>query len=147
MAAKKIRRMAGVSRIDQPERRTHGFFVRLRRKGKLYSGFFPDLKHGGKQRALTAAQRYYRELVKKYPPFSRRQWAQIPRRKGASGIVGVRKVVTSVRGRKRVRWQAMWSPEPHVLATRSFSVQKYGPQRAKALAIQARNAGLRKMKG
>jgi hypothetical protein len=62
------------------------------------------------------------------------------RRKGASGIIGVRKIVVT-----NVYWVAHWMPRPHVPRRKSFSVRKYGAARAKALAIQARKAGLRSM--
>lgn len=52
----------GVSRIDQPERRTHGYFVRLgykqQRDGRTrprLTAFFGDASHGGKRGALRAA--------------------------------------------------------------------------------------------
>jgi len=43
----------GICRIDQPEKRNHGFFVRVMRQGKIHSAFFTDLKHGGKAGALA----------------------------------------------------------------------------------------------
>jgi hypothetical protein len=56
----------GISRIDQPEKHNHGYFVRLYRWGKSYSAFFADKKHGGKATALAAAQRHHRELLAKF---------------------------------------------------------------------------------
>jgi len=134
------RKMAGISRIDQAEKRTHGYFVRLARKGKIYPAFFADKTHGGKRRALKAAQKHYQKLLRKHGRLSRRDLAQILRRKGASGIIGVRKVVIT-----KSFWVAHWMPRPYVSRKKAFSVQKYGAERAKALAIQARKAGLRSM--
>ena len=68
----KIRRRAsgrrGISRIDQPSTRTHGFFARLgwykKRDGSYgprYKAFFGDISHGGKTRALKAAQAWVKE--------------------------------------------------------------------------------------
>jgi hypothetical protein len=133
-------RTPGISRIDQPDKRTHGYFVRLARRGKIYPAFFGDKTHGGKRRALKAAQKHYRMLLRKHGRISRREWAQMLRRKGASGIIGVRKIVVT-----NVYWAAHWMPRPHVSRQKKFSVQKYGARRAKALAIQARKAGLRSM--
>jgi hypothetical protein len=56
-------RTPGVSRIDQPSHRTHGFFARLQRKGKIYSGFFTDKMYGGRPQALAAAQEFHRLLA------------------------------------------------------------------------------------
>jgi len=134
------RKTPGISRIDQPEKRTHGYFVRLVRKGKIYPAFFADKTHGGKRRALKAAQKHYRKLLRKYGRLTRRDWAEILRRKGASGIIGVRKIVIT-----KSFWVAHWSPRPYVQRWKHFSVQKYGAKRAKALAIRARKAGLRSM--
>ena len=134
------KKMIGISRIDQAEKRTHGFFVRLTRQGKIYPAFFGDKTHGGKRRALKAAQKHYQKLLRKHGRITRQDWAQIPRRKGASGIIGVRKVIVT-----KSYWLAHWSPRPHVVRRKMFSVQQYGAKRAKALAIRARRAGLRRM--
>src|SRR5208283_3013135 len=99
----------GIARIDQPEKRTHGFFVRLQRKGIVHSAFFADLSYGGKRRAFRAAQKHFRGLEKKYRPMTRKRWAELLRRKGKSGIIGVRRVVIKLRGQRwRVSWQANW---------------------------------------
>src|SRR5688572_2303285 len=134
------RKMAGISRIDQPEKRTHGYFVRLARKGKIYPAFFGDKTHGGKRRALKAAQKHYQQLLRKHGRISRKEWAQMVRRKGASGIVGVRKVTVT-----KTYWVAHWSPRPNVHRKKAFSVKEHGAEKAKALAIAARMKGLRSM--
>jgi hypothetical protein len=134
------KKMAGISRIDQPEKRTHGFFVRLTRAGKTYPAFFGDKTHGGKRRALKAAQKHYRKLLRKHGRMTRRDRAQILRRKGASGIVGVRKMTVT-----KSYWLAVWSPRPYHTRRKMFSVETYGERRARALAIRARKAGLRSM--
>ncbi len=58
-------RRRGISRIDQDSTRTHGWFVRAgfhaRRDGSYvprHSKYFGDATHGGKRRALQAAQAY-----------------------------------------------------------------------------------------
>jgi hypothetical protein len=79
------KRTPGISRIDQPAKRTHGFFVRVQRRGKIHSAFFTDQKYGGRKRALAAAQKQYRKLVAKWGPPKRKQRhvrAQIRGRKG-----------------------------------------------------------------
>ncbi|HVH68468.1 MAG TPA: hypothetical protein VM716_11405 [Gemmatimonadales bacterium] len=62
--SRRVRRH-GISRIDQPSTRTHGWFVRAgfsRRPDGTYAPrhrkFFGDVSHGGKRRALQAAQAY-----------------------------------------------------------------------------------------
>ena len=57
----------GISRIDQPTTRTHGYFVRVgyRKTSKGWrpkaSAFFGDASHGGKSSALRAAERWLKQ--------------------------------------------------------------------------------------
>jgi hypothetical protein len=62
-------RRRGISRIDQPSTRTHGWFVRAsfykRRDGSYlprHRKFFGDVTYGGKRRALGAAREYLAKL-------------------------------------------------------------------------------------
>jgi hypothetical protein len=138
----------GICRIDQPARHNHGFFVRMQRRGKIHPAFFSDKKHGGREKALAAAQKYCRKLAAKLGlpvQKSRRFWAELPRRKGRSGIIGVQKGVDRRSKKPRVYWKAVWSPEPYQVARKEFSVKRYGASKAKLLAIRARRAGVRSM--
>lgn len=140
----------GICRIDQPSHRTHGFFVRVSHRGKIHSGFFSDKKWGGWEQAFAAAQAHYLKPRKKLGMARRRlrRWnAEVVRRKGRSGIQGVRRVIIRGVSRRRLKfWQAHWSPLRNVYRKRQFSIRKYGEEKAKQLAIRARRAGLRKMK-
>jgi hypothetical protein len=139
----------GICRIDQPSHRTHGFFVRLQRKGKIHTAFFTDKMHGGRKPALAAAQEYCRKLAAELGTpvqMSRRAWAEIRRRKGVSGIHGVQRIVDRRFPRPRIYWKATWSPEPYVVRRKWFSARKYGHAEARLLAIRARRAGVRSMK-
>lgn len=140
----------GISRIDQPSHRTHGFFVRVHHRGKIHSAFFSDQKHGGRKRALEAAQKHYLKLRKRLrlPSRASRRWnAEVVRRKGKSGIQGVQRVIIRrPDGWKSKVWMAIWSPEAGVVRKAQFSIGAYGEQRAKQLAIRARRAGVRSMK-
>jgi hypothetical protein len=139
----------GICRIDQPSHRTHGFFVRLARHGKIHAAFFSDKKHGGREPALAAAQAHYQQLLVKLglpQQKSRRWWAELRRRKGSSNVVGVQKIISRRGKRPLVYWKATWSPEPYVARWKSFSAKKYGSREAKRLAVQARQAGLQSMK-
>jgi len=58
-------RRRGISRIDQPSTRTHGWFVRsafYKRPDGSYvprhRKYFGDVTYGGKRRALRAAREY-----------------------------------------------------------------------------------------
>jgi len=142
-------RTPGICRIDQPAKYNHGYFVRLARRGNIHSAFFSDKKHGGRSLAFAVAQKYYRELRLKLgepKTNSRRFWAEVPRRKGRSGIHGVQKIINRRSGKPVIVWRATWSPEPYMARKKQFSVRKHGAKRAKLLAIRARNVGLRSMK-
>ncbi len=64
-----MKKRRGISRIEQPSTRTFGWFVRVgfrkRRDGTYvprHRRFFGDVTHGGKRRALQAAQAYVAKL-------------------------------------------------------------------------------------
>ena len=141
-------RTRGISRIDQPAKHNHGYFVRLQRRGKIHSAFFTDQMHGGRKRALAAAQKHHRKLLAKLGPpirMHRRWWAEMRRRKGSSSIVGVQRVMVRRNGEARKFWVATWSPKPYVVRRKAFSFWAYGSRKARQLAIRARRAGLRSM--
>ncbi len=124
----------GISRIEQPEKNHFGYYVRLTWRGQQYAKFFSDKKHGGKRKALRAAEAYFDELDAKMPLDS-----QIGRMsvRNTSGIVGVSRTVSTSRGHRYAYWQARWGSGAERKSAK-FSVQKYGEEGAKQLAIQAR---------
>jgi hypothetical protein len=139
----------GISRIDQPHKHNHGFFVRVARRGKIHSAFFADKKFGGRELALAAALVHRDKLAASLGRpvrMDRRQNAEIVRRKGRSGILGVQRIINRRVKPWRKYWKATWSPEPYVVARKQFSIWKHGEAKARRLAIQARRAGLRSMK-
>src|SRR6185295_11802277 len=92
-----------ISRIDQPQKHNHGYYVRVTRNGKTEAKFFPDKSNGGKRAALRAAKERHGQLL---------QWAESqkkrPRKPGArntSGIIGVNRA-TNKNGEEY--WQAAW---------------------------------------
>jgi hypothetical protein len=146
---KKQSKTPGISRIDQPSHRTHGFFLRAARDGQTFSAFFSDKSYGGRAAALAAAVEHRGKLLKilgKPIQKLRRLNAEIVRRKGRSGICGVRRVIDRKVRPWRKYWVAAWSPELGVVRKMQFSIRRYGEEEAKELAIRARRAGLRSMK-
>lgn len=138
----------GISRIDQPSHRTHGFFLRAFRHGKIFSGFFSDKTYGGRAKALAAAQEHRGKLLKilGLPILKQRRLnAEIVRRRGRSGIHGVQRVIDRKIKPWRKYWQATWSPKPGLARRKQFSIRRFGEEKAKQLAIRARRAGLRSM--
>lgn len=138
----------GICRIDQPHKYNHGFFVRLARRKKIHSAYFADKKYGGKEAAFAAAQDHYRKLrieLGEPEPRSRLFWEEVRRRKGRSGLHGVRRIIDRRVKPWRKYWKATWSPKPYVVARRQFSIRKHGEAEARRLAIQAWRDGLRSM--
>lgn len=127
-----------ISRIDQPQKHNHGYYVRVTRNGKTQSKFFPDKSNGGKRAALRAAKECQNQLL---------QWAESqakrPRRPSArntSGIVGVNRA-TNATGEEY--WQAAWVDSSGRRRNSKFSIKKYGEEKAKRMARKARRDGIR----
>ena len=64
----------GISRIDQPDKKNHGFYVRITYRGKTTQKFFPDKACGGKTKAQKMAREFrdkvFNRLPKILPPTS-----------------------------------------------------------------------------
>ncbi len=138
-----------VSRIDidgaTGTKGTHGYQVRLMRRGKAISKFFSDSSSKGKGKALAAARAYRDSMVKKIGPANTGPHSS-PSTRNTSGIVGVRR-------REAIRetddyiyyhyfWEASWTDAEGARQKRNFSVNKYGEDEAKDKALSARKRGL-----
>ena len=134
----KTRSNYGISRIDQPDKKNHGFYVRITHGGTLHQRYFPDKASGGKNKALSAAKAYRDEVVKKLPQY--KQDAINSRRKKIlqSGVTGVTHVVAKAPGGKKVYdyWQAAWD-DSDGRRTAKFSISRYGSKEALEMAKKA----------
>lgn len=144
--------MYGISRFDDEKRYSHGWRVSLRRQGKRLVENFPDKKHGGSQRALKTAQRFRDELVRKFPPISRKEVCLIKRSNNQSGITGVctyakRYKLSDGSYRETRYWDASWPGADGKKVSISFSVKEYGEEMARSMAIRARQRGLECVEG
>ncbi|MBD2462368.1 AP2 domain-containing protein [Oscillatoria sp. FACHB-1407] len=124
----------GISRIEQPEKKHFGYYVRLMWRGKQYAKFFSDKKYGGKQKALKAAEKYFDELDEQMPLDSQVGRMSV---RNTSGIVGVSRTKSASRGHRYEYWQARWGSGDNRKSAK-FSIHKYGEEKAKQLAIEAR---------
>ena len=144
--------MHGISRMDNDSNRTHGWLVTIQRRGRILRKLFSDMTHGGKIKALAAAKTYRDAIIAEYPLFSKQEHASIQKSNNRSGIVGVCRVVASgtktlPSQKQRWNWVAAW-PLPDGRRKRvKFSVQKFGEEQARALAIRAREEGLKALEG
>ena len=142
-----MRANRNITRIERIH--TGGYLVRVTRKGKLHSKFFSDEDYG-KKKALAEAKKYRDGLEKKLKGYTSKQLASKQRVNNTSGYVGVRLVEeTDPRWKSKPTyqyWVAQWSPKKGVRKTKRYSVDKYGFEEAKRLAIKARKKGVASMK-
>ena len=129
-----------IARIDIAIQRTHGWQVRLQRRGVKYAKFFSDSSYGGSEGSLATAKLWRDNLLVKLDDIVQNQ-ARICTRstRNSSGVVGVSKIsVKSSNGVVYQFWQAPWSPEPGKRCCVKFSVRRYGDNEAFELAVEAR---------
>jgi HNH endonuclease len=124
-----------------------GFVVRYSRWKAKFSRSFAIADYPNREAALEASRAYYKELVEAFPPMTRREFAEIVRRKNSSGTpIGVVRREYTINGHPYACWRAQWSPEPRKRKVVTFN---YGIERteeeAKRLAIEARQKGLEAM--
>lgn len=132
----------GIGRIDQSEGSTHGWQVRIQRRGVKYAKYFADRRHGGSRSSYEAALTWRDRLLES---FANEESVRICRRsvRNSSGVVGVCRVaVKAANGCTYYFWQATWSPEAGVRRCVKFSIQRHGEQRAFELAVHARSQGV-----
>ena len=116
----------GISRVDNPKRNSHGWYVRVRFKGENYSKFFSDSVHGGMDRALHKAVRYRNKLERDIgKPRTDRTLIVTPTR-NETGMIGVKKVAKGPSG----AYEVTWSPAPNVVSRTSVSIAKHGEEEA-----------------
>lgn len=125
-----------------------GYMVRFQRRGKSYQAYFGDSKYGGQKKALAAARVHRDEMEPKFRTLTPLERAKILTASNTSGTVGVRWVEkTMTKGKKKYNFtfaSASWSVGG-ARKSKSFSVDKYGKDKAWDLAVKARAAGLREM--
>ncbi|MBT8043550.1 MAG: hypothetical protein KJO79_01260 [Verrucomicrobiae bacterium] len=129
-----------IARIDLPSAGTHGFQVRLQRRGVKYGKFFADRVHGHPQSALREARKWRDALLDQLT-----DRARICERsqRNSSGVVGVSKItVVASNGNSYQFWQATWSPAPGQRRCVKFSIKRYGDRQAFQLAVEARTEGI-----
>lgn len=144
-----------ISRIDIPNKKTHGWYVRVWYKGKMHSKFFSDKLYDCSEEALEAAVQYRNEIERKIgkPRTERVVITYSPRNK--TGVVGVRRI------RKRTGayhpetneprysevFEVTWQHKPNMVRNTSFSIEKYGEEEAFRLACELRRQKERELYG
>ncbi|MFT5467140.1 MAG: hypothetical protein ACI8UO_002243 [Verrucomicrobiales bacterium] len=136
----------GITRIDQPEKKNHGFYVRITHRGKTHQKYFPDKSSGGKNKALKMAKEFRDDLLKKMPKYKQEAAARKKRKALRSGVTGVTHVVSKVGEDKEYQyWQAAWADEAGKRRTAKFSISRYGKEKALDMAVKARAKAVREV--
>jgi len=132
----------GITRIDQPEKKNHGYYVRITHRGSAHQKYFPDKASGGKTKALKAARAHRDKLLGKMPKYKQEAAGKKKRRIKKSGVTGVTHVVSnSPKGKIYEYWQAAWVDKDGKRKTAKFSVGRYGDKKALDMAKKARKDG------
>ncbi len=131
----KEKKYKGISRIDQIEKKTHGWYLRIRHQGVMRSKFFSDNKHHGREAALQAAI-VYRNVLEKNLGIPRTDRYLVTKRSdNKSGVIGVQRKVKKYQASNGdcIHWnifEITYNPEPGVTKKTSVSINLYGEQEA-----------------
>ena len=110
--------LRGISRIYS---KGAGWLVRLYRNKKVVSKFFSDGIFGDSDKSLQAAQKYYRQAQKEFPPEEKPPFREKPLRNNKSGFNGICETYSPTkRGGKVYRWAVSWYNPPNKLHCKSF---------------------------
>jgi len=138
----------GVSRIDQPEKNTFGWYVRIRFKGETKSKFFADRKYGGRDKAFYQARAWYRKESRKilkriggrgFKAASSVVAAPLVtvHKDNNTGIVGIQKIVRKKKTTTYRAYRVVYK-ENGKYKTKFFSIDKYGDKEAFEMARKFR---------
>ena len=137
---KDIQSLKGISRIETTS--TLGWYVRVYRNRKTYSKFISDSKFGGKEKALKMAileKDELSEMISAIPKKPAKRRVVTKDRRNTTGVLGVSRTSKKASNAKSYEcYTVSWRPQPKVQKSTSFSIKKYGEEKALALAIQLR---------
>ncbi|MCX5863644.1 MAG: AP2 domain-containing protein [Deltaproteobacteria bacterium] len=120
-----------VARIDQEDKRTHGWYVRVRFQGTTHSKFFSDGKCGGRYSSLLAALTWRDTMEKKIGKI-RTDKHLVTVSNTTTGVVGVRF------NEKLNRYEVSWVNRVGKQGKTSVSVNKNGKEKAFQMACEIR---------
>jgi len=122
-----------IARIDQPDKRTHGWYVRVRYRGTTHSKFFSDKKCGGRYSSLLSALAW-RDTMEEELGKLRTDKHVVTVSHTDTGVVGVRL------NEKLNRYEVSWVTPLGKQGKTSVSINRHGQEKAFAVACQIRKA-------
>ena len=149
--ASKQKKYKGISRIDSDYNHTHGWYVRIRKNGKVKSKFFSDKKYGGIVKALMKARRHYRnEMRELFNETLGEAPKKIPNRvivtknkNNNTGVIGVQRIERKNPGGSVYHaFRVCWTNSSGKAKTKFFSIDKLGEKVAFQLACKFRKEKL-----
>lgn len=120
-----------VARIDQEQKRTHGWYVRVRFQGTTHAKFFSDGKCGGRYSSLLAALAW-RDATEKKLGKTRTDKHMVTVSNTSTGVVGVRY------NEKLNRYEVSWVTDIGRQGKTSVSIVKHGKAKAFEIACAIR---------
>ena len=139
-----IESLKGISRIETSS--TLGWYVRVYRNKKTYSKFFSDTKFGGRDKALETAIFQKEELsrmISKIPKKPTKRRVVTKDKRNITGVLGVSRTSKKAsNGKSYDCYTVSWRPEPKVQKSTSFSIKKYGEEKALEMAIELRRKNI-----
>lgn len=130
------------SRLDA-DGQLRSWVVSVRRQGRTFQRTFSVVRYGSPDKAKVAALAYRDEILRMFPPMSKREFGTIVRSNNTSGVPGVSRSVRD----GTVYWSALVHQADGRMKKRSFSVERWGEETAKAKAIETRMGMLRDIPG
>ena len=132
--------------IDETEI-VDGYLAKVIRPKYRLHKIFNFKRFGGDEGAcLSAARDAVTAFVALHPRLSRKEVASLPRNKKDSDLpVGVTRVTKKIKGRFYDFYEATWSPVPNHQKRKRYSVNYWGEDEARELAIETRIKGIEDM--
>ncbi len=140
--ARDPRRPTRIGPLTNIHREPEGWSPNVRRAGRDFTDYFGDAVWGGRARALLAAQHFRDRLLQRIDPDTRVRRRPAKGRRSRNGVEGVSREPHWVDGRLYHRYVATWQDPVKGHQRRRFLVEHYGEEEARALAIDAREAGV-----
>jgi len=139
MARKKLPKVKGVTRIDDPGGHGVGWYARVTFRRKTSSKYFADASHKGTMAAFAKAVAWRNAREKELGKPRTNRIFSANRSKGRTGVPGVYQSKQSV--------VVAWSPAAGELHREFVSIKKYGRKEALRLAIEKRLRAERRLYG
>jgi hypothetical protein len=142
----------GISRIDSPLKKMHGWYVRVRYNKETKSKFVTDRQHGDREAALKAAVECRDEMERDLGK-PRTDWVIVGRNpRNPLGVAGVRRAVKKYKGKdgkiyENQVFEVSWNAGREKKGRTSVSIRKYGELRAFRMACAIRREKERQMYG